>query len=104
MGKKSTSECAVHRTLSLQIGKTLLPTEITFSPHSDVSCEHYMKLLTSMCMIACILLLPHDWVIVYLHEFAHVQVSPLNWLVSVFAVMPLFQQDIMSFAWTVISN
>lgn len=44
------------------LNKAVLPK--LFFRHCDVWCEHYLNILTCICRILCVELLPHDWLII----------------------------------------
>lgn len=52
-----------------------------FFLNSDVCQEYYLKFLTCICMTVCTALLPHDWLIQYLHKCAGVQMFLMKWVV-----------------------
>lgn len=57
---------------------TLKVVEITFCPHSNVWCENYQKLLTCIWMVLCFVLLPHDWLIIWIVWMSRCTVHLLN--------------------------
>lgn len=68
--------------------------EITFSLHSDIWSEYWLKLLTFICMILCIPHpLPNDWLIGY---YAGVQLFLLKWPVRVYVIYVYTYSFIMS--------
>lgn len=59
----------------------ILKPQLSKSPR--LCCEHYLKLLTLICMVLHIAVLPHDWLIKELHKCVGVQLVLLKCMVSV---------------------